>query len=103
MTLRRLLAALLLPLVLLFTQQASLRHEIRQHLAAAAGDRDQHPATGDRCQICLGFSQMAAAIGGSLPSHALLGGLVFHLAEAQAPASATRELPAARSRGPPLS
>ena len=103
MTLRRLLAALLLPLVLLFTQQAALRHEIQQHLGAAAGNSEQHPAPGDRCDLCLGFSQMAAAIAGGLPGHGLLGDLAFHLVDAQAPASATRELPTARSRGPPLS
>lgn len=66
MTLRRVLARLLLPLLLVFTQQGVILHELG-HAFEAIAHSDAHSPKKDVCATCVAFTN------------------VHHLAEASAP------------------
>jgi hypothetical protein len=92
---------LLLPLLMLLSQQGALWHEI-SHLAdgrAPSHERREQPI--DRlCQQCLGYAQLAAAATPFVPPLLLLEA---HFARPQADALPwiAADAPSARSRGPP--
>ena len=57
---RKLLVSLLLPLVMLFTQQAQAWHEIG-HLRGTATEQKQQDALGDKlCSLCFSFAHIDA-------------------------------------------
>jgi len=104
---RKLLLAFLLPVVLLFSQQGAITHEIG-HIAdfvarAGGGAQDGagHAAGDLQCQACLAFAHLAGAITAQVVPPALLG-FGFHFAVIEAPAFIAADAPTARSRGPPI-
>lgn len=109
--LRRLTLSILLPMVLLFSQQGALLHELSHwHVvpasvsAAASGPQAQAvDIDNDFCLSCLGFAQ----IGGLAKFDALptleLDSLSYHFAADAVRHVAELALPVARSRGPPPS
>ena len=111
---RKLLLVFLLPLVLLFSQQGAVTHEIG-HIAdfvvhaggvlpgAATGEsgaREGHQAGDLQCEACLAFAHLAGVVTAQVAPPALLS-FSFHFAVAEAPAFIAADAPSARSRGPP--
>jgi hypothetical protein len=107
---RRHLLSLLLPLLLLFTQQGGLLHEIQHAQSQLQSGQRQTTSTGfgtkslaaeHLCQDCLAFAHLGSAPGhwhGALQladlGHDLVGTAALGLLSLRAPP--------ARSRGPPL-
>lgn len=100
---RRLILALVLPLLLLISQQGALRHEIG-HLAARAqgSEARKQLAAEPLCEACLLFAHLAAA---AKPGALQLQATAFlHPRVATVATQGLGTLaPAARSRGPPMS
>ena len=104
---RKLLLALVLPFVLLFSQQGALTHEL-SHLKEpgasrqAAGQRSSgHPAGDLQCEACLAFAHLAGVATASVVHPALLS-FSFQVPANEAPAFIAADAPSARSRGPPI-
>jgi hypothetical protein len=101
LSVRKLTLSLLLPLLMLLSQQGALWHEV-SHLSdrpVPAQDGKRQPL--DRlCEQCLAFAQMAAAATPSVPPLALPAAR-FARPDAQAVAFIAADAPSARSRGPP--
>ena len=103
---RKLLLALLLPVVLLLSQQGALTHEIG-HIAesVARAGHGKVPAgeqPGDlQCEACLAFAHLAGIATTQVVPPALLS-FGFHFRVIEAPAFIAADAPAARSRGPPV-
>jgi hypothetical protein len=97
---RAYVAALLLPLVLLFAQQGELRHEYG-HYAKAASSCQKAPADSDPCPVCLAYAHLSGAARPAVIAAQLLSCLAFHLAPAPAFADVDCEAALPRSRGPP--
>ncbi|HEX7640519.1 MAG TPA: DUF2946 family protein [Burkholderiaceae bacterium] len=105
---RKLLLSLLLPFVLLLSQQGAIEHELG-HLtdavaqangAGAGGSRGGH-APGDlQCQACLAFAHLAGVATVQVAAFAPIR-LHFDLPAVVAPAFIAADAPGARSRGPP--
>ena len=103
--LRRLTLALLLPLVLLFSQQGALLHELSHWHVPATGVESTAQASSadtDFCLDCLAFAQVAGLAQFDLPVLPVADGLSHHLVSDAARSVAEAALPAPRSRGPPL-
>lgn len=100
---RRLLLALVFPL-LLTAQQAAFVHSL-EHLpsgAATSGTQDErHPGSDPYCQKCFAFAQIGAAA--DLPSvQAALLDDTFELIGFASPITIASPVRLPRSRGPPL-
>lgn len=90
---------LLLPLLLLFSQQAELRHEY-SHLADQATSCKK-PVSVDTCSTCLAYAHITGTAKPEPSVAGLLTDLSFCLAAAPAVASADVGALSPRSRGPP--
>jgi hypothetical protein len=114
---RKLLFAILLPVILLLSQQGAVLHEIghitdfadRAGTGVGVGARSgaqtgsepgSHQASDLQCQACLAFAHLAGVATATVVPPALLG-FSFHFAVIEAPAFIAADAPAARSRGPP--
>ena len=104
--LRRLTLSILMPLILLLSQQGALQHEL-SHLhvpsvSASAGPQAQAPdVDNDLCLTCLGFAQVGGLAKFEVPVVPKFDGLAFHFADESVRDVAELALPVARSRGPP--
>jgi hypothetical protein len=102
---RKLLLTLLLPFVLLVSQQGAVTHEMT-HLAvdaarASGGKGASVQQPGDlQCEACLAFAHLAGVATADVVAPALLS-FSFPLPANVAPAFIAADAPAARSRGPP--
>jgi hypothetical protein len=99
---RKLYLSLLLPLLMLMSQQAALWHEIG-HLGDAASPTEQHKQhPGDKlCETCLAFAHFASAAKTDVPAPALP--CFDHQPPAEtAVVSLSADAPARRSRDPPV-
>jgi len=96
---RKLSWTLLLPLLLLFAQQAELRHEYSHYADQTASCKK--PAPVDKCSTCLAYAHITAAAKPELTVAGLLANLSFHFAPAVQVASADDDAVSPRSRGPP--
>lgn len=98
---RRLCVSLLLPLMLLLTQQAGLLHVLSHEAGASHEQSEPQHTTGAACELCVGLAQLGA---GALPAQAVAHAFTsatFHWA-APSPAHAlATPAPPQRSRGPP--
>ena len=105
--LRRLTLSVLLPLILLFSQQGALLHELSHwHLPssnAAAASVEAASVDSDICLDCLAFAQVAGLAQFDLPALPTHDGLGYHFVSEAARSVAEASTPALRSRGPPLS
>ncbi len=102
---RRLTLSVLLPLLLLFSQQGALLHEL-SHWHPAPHDVDmqvqaQSSADADICLECLGFAQVAGLAHFDLPALPGQDGLSYHFLALPSRSVAEAAPPALRSRGPP--
>jgi hypothetical protein len=104
---RRLTLSVLLPLLLLLSQQGALLHEL-SHLAAGSGPAKAEAraeAVGvdtDLCLDCLAFGQIAGLAQFDLPVMASPDGLRHQLIAESSRSVAEAGAPAPRTRGPPL-
>jgi hypothetical protein len=102
---RKLLLTLLLPFVLLLSQQGAVTHELT-HLAddagrAVSGQGASGQQPGDlTCEACLAFAHLAGVATAHVVPPALLS-FSFPLPANEAPAFIAADAPRARSRGPP--
>ena len=103
---RKLLLSLLLPFVLLLSQQGAVTHEL-SHLtdAVAQAAGGQGPSSGHQpgdlqCEACLAFAHLAGVATAHVAHPALLG-FSFAVPANEAPVFIAADAPAARSRGPP--
>jgi hypothetical protein len=102
---RKLLLFLLLPIVLLLSQQGAVVHEI-SHLAEFASGATNGPgSTGHRpgdlqCEACLAFAHLAGVATAHVVPPALLS-FSFEVPDNESPAFIAADAPTARSRGPP--
>ena len=99
---RKLYISLLMPLLMLLSQQGMVWHEIG-HLSttpASSSSQKQAPATDKLCDVCYAFAHLGA---GSVPEmpKLVLASLEHVHALTEAASSLAAELPAQRSRGPP--
>ena len=111
--LRRLTLSILMPFVLLLTQQGALLHELShwhavpvspaQEATQAQAEAQSVDVDHDLCLTCLSFAQVGglAAFGAVPMPHA--DGLRYHFASETVRSVAESSLPLARSRGPPAS
>ena len=103
---RKLLLILVLPLVLLFSQQGAVTHELSHltdavaRLAGGAGSSG-HQAGDLQCEACLAFAHLAGVATVHVVPPALLS-FSFELPANEAPAFIAADAPTARSRGPPV-
>jgi len=99
---RRLLFALLLPL-LLIAQQGAFVHSL-QHLPGSAGtsktQNDVHPGDDQYCQKCFAFAQIGAAANSS-PAPAFVVAEAFQAIGFHLPIAPIPQVEAPRNRGPP--
>ena len=102
---RKLLLALVLPIVLLLSQQGAVMHELG-HLAdaasrAAGGPGQPGHQPGDlQCEACLAYAHLAGVAAAKVVPPALLA-FSFGIPDSAAPAFIAADAPSARSRGPP--
>jgi hypothetical protein len=103
---RKLLLTFALPLILLFSQQGAVVHELG-HLTdavarAAAGEGSSGHQAGDlQCQACLAFAHLSGVATAHVVPPALLS-FSFALPANEAPVFIAADAPTARSRGPPI-
>ncbi len=102
---RKLLLSLLLPFVLLLSQQGAVVHEV-SHLAdyasgVAGGQVPAGHQPGDlQCEACLAFAHLAGVATAHVVPPALLS-FSFQIPADDAPVFIAADAPTARSRGPP--
>ncbi len=102
---RKLLLTVVLPFILLFSQQGAVTHELG-HLTealarAASGQQSSSRQAGDlQCEACLAFAHLAGVATAHVAHPALLS-FAFAVPANEAPAFIAADAPAARSRGPP--
>ncbi len=102
---RRFVLSLLLPLLMLLSQQGAAWHEIGHWTSQQQQNQDQQQRKDDPadklCASCLAFAHLAATAKSELPQLVLA-----EASHVQAPATAVVSLsataPTARSRGPPV-
>ncbi|HVZ44499.1 MAG TPA: hypothetical protein VHA82_11870 [Ramlibacter sp.] len=109
LTWRSICAGMVLPLLMVFMQQAAVLHELGHLTEAeareASGPYDgagQHGKVSHPCLECLAFAQAASGTVALTFSAVLLTGLAFQLVAARTLALGALTLPAQRSRGPPI-
>ena len=105
--LRRLTLSILMPLILLLSQQGALQHELSHwHVpSASASTGPQAQASdvdSDICLTCLGFAQVGGLAKFEVPVAPKLESLAYHFATEPVRHVAELALPVARSRGPPI-
>ena len=101
---RKLLVSLLLPVLMLLTQQAQAWHEIGHLRGTPPAEQKQQDALGDKlCSLCFSFSHLNAATAPELPSlppvllsHAAPQSVGVVSRETDAPAQGNRDPPASR-------
>ncbi len=103
---RRLTLSILMPFILLLSQQGALQHELSHwHVASAAtGQQALAQASdvdSDICLTCLGFAQVGGLAKFDVPLPPKLDSLSYHFATEPVRHVAEPALPAVRSRGPP--
>ena len=100
---RKLYLSLLMPLLMLLTQQGAAWHEIGHWSRGDTPSQQQRKDDpGDRlCASCLAFAHIAATAR-SDPPKLVLAEAQHVLSQADAVASLTAIAPVARSRGPPV-
>ena len=96
---RKLSWTLLLPLLLLFAQQAELRHEYSHYAGQTASCKK--PVAADTCSACLAYAHVTGAAKPEVTVAGLLSNLSFHFAPAAQVASADDDVVSPRNRGPP--
>ena len=102
---RKLLLTFVLPLILLFSQQGAVVHEL-SHLTdavsrAASGQGSSGQQPGDlQCEACLAFAHLAGVATAQVAHPALLS-FSFAVPANEAPVFIAADAPTARSRGPP--
>ena len=102
---RKLLLTLLLPFVMLLSQQGAVTHEL-SHLtdalsgAASGTDRSGHRPGDLQCEACLAFAHLAGVVSAQVVPPALLS-FSFQIPANESPAFIAADAPTARSRGPP--
>ena len=102
---RRLTLSVLLPLILLFSQQGALLHELSHwHVPSTNAEATAQAASvdSDVCLDCLAFAQVAGLAQFDLPPAPTPQGLGYHFVSEAALSVAEASTPALRSRGPPL-
>jgi hypothetical protein len=99
---RKLYWSLLLPLLLLFSQQGELLHEYGHYRQPASSSSQQKaPGQTDTCSQCLAYAHLSGVAKPEITAPLLLAGLGFHFALRAEPASVDVRVAPARSRGPP--
>ena len=102
--LRRLTLSVLMPLILLFSQQGALLHELSHWHPVAVSSAPQVQALDvdhDVCLTCLSFAQIAGLAKFDAIAAPKADGLRYHFASEPVRHVAEPALPVARSRGPP--
>lgn len=92
-----------LPLFLLFAQQEALLHEIGHYGEAIklAESPDKNAPEGKPCEKCVVFANIAGAVHSEAPAF-ITPEFAYDQPQLLTPASIAAEIPAPRSRGPPL-
>ena len=103
---RRLTLSVLLPFILLFSQQGALLHELSHwHLTSSPAKAEARAeAVGvdtDICLACLGFAQVAGLAQFDLPALPSSAGLQYHFFSESSRSVVEASTPALRTRGPP--
>ena len=98
---RKLYLSLLMPLLMLLSQQGMVWHEIG-HLSTtpASSSQKQQPASDKLCDVCYAFAHLGAGSVPEMPKLALASLEHVH-ALTDVVSAIAAELPAQRSRGPP--
>jgi hypothetical protein len=98
----KLLRSLMLPLLLLVAQQGAVLHELSHYTAAETHDGKKQSPRGDVCDLGLAFAQ----VGSAATPHDVVPPLLADLSHQLTPVfpvyAGAVQLPAERSRGPPL-
>ena len=102
---RKLLLSLLMPIVLLLSQQGAVMHELSHLTELTSGGANGPGSTrhqpGDlQCEACLAFAHLAGAVTAHVVPPALLS-FSFQVPSNESPAFIAADAPTARSRGPP--
>jgi hypothetical protein len=105
---RRLTLSILMPLILLLSQQGALLHELSHwhpvSVSASSGAEVQAlDVDHDLCLTCLSFAQIGGLAKFDAVAAPKLDGLRYHFASEPVRSVAESSLPVARSRGPPQS
>ncbi len=105
---RRLTLSILMPFILLLSQQGALMHELGhwQSITASASSEPVVRALDvdhDICLTCLSFAQIGGLAKFEALAVPMVDGLQYHFAAEPVRSVAESSLPVARSRGPPLS
>jgi hypothetical protein len=95
------LPSLILPLLLLLTQQGALLHELTHIAGNVQQEEGQRSSKEKPCDLCVSFAQTASIATQDVAAPGLLAGLSFLQVPAHAVADGSTERPAPRSRGPP--
>jgi hypothetical protein len=101
---RRLTLSILMPLILLLSQQGALQHELSHFHVVSASTQQQAQASDvdtDICLTCLGFAQAGGLAKFEVPLAPKFDSLTYHFATEPVRDVAELALPVARSRGPP--
>lgn len=97
---QKLLLALFIPLLLVFGQQAAIRHEIG-HLKPRTERQDQQLPAHDVCEECGVYSQLTGGVSTTL--HALvIVATTFRVSTEIKTVAIAADIPASRNRGPPV-
>jgi hypothetical protein len=94
---------LVLPLLLLLTQQLAAVHEIGHYTTdiAKSQQKDKNLPDGKQCEQCFAFASIAGAATSKAPSLALAV-LAYHYSSSVQSALVAADTPAHRNRGPPV-
>jgi hypothetical protein len=99
---RKLLLSVVLPLLLLLSQQGAAWHEIGHLHEPPASSSDSKKSPGDKlCDTCLAFAHLACGAGKPDVARLWLPHFSHDLPAAVAVASTDADAPHQRSRGPP--
>lgn len=97
---QKFLLALFIPLLLVFGQQAAIRHEIG-HFKSHAEQQDKQLPAHDVCDECGAYSQIAGGVFTTLHALAIVPATLCVSTETKTVAVAA-DIPASRNRGPPV-
>ena len=97
---QKFLLALFIPLLLVFGQQAAIRHEI-DHLKTHTEQQDKQLPAHDVCDECGAYSQIAGGVSATFYAMAIVPATLRISTEAKTVAVAA-DIPASRNRGPPV-
>ena len=99
---RQLLRSLVLPLLLLVAQQGAVLHELSHVTGTESHDSKKQSSRSDACDLCLAFAHVGAAAAPQPVSAPPLADLTHQLTPVHPVYQEASELPAQRSRSPPL-